>query len=238
VKRLGKQAAGLMLLLVLMPVMALAQATQPVVPANHATDQAADQLTEQQPLRISESDIHTVTARAATPGTKVSNYSDLSRIGIALLIVIGIILLLRAAFRQMTSLPGGGRGSKMVTVLSRSSVSPRQQVLVLQVGKRLLVVGDSGGRMHSLCEISDPDEIAMMIGQTRSAREAIAERNPASFMNLFRRASEPFSETEALALGPDDSAKQIDPNEGVSSEEMNGLMDKVRMLQEQFRVKT
>jgi flagellar biogenesis protein FliO len=243
VRRSGLQAAGAMrlpvsvltavLLSLALPLSASGQATQPLA-------SPSDQVTEAQPLRISAGESRAITARVVVPGSSTSNYSDLSRIAVALLVVIGIILLLRSVFRQMTAIGGvgpAGRGGKMVTVLSRSAISPRQQVLVLQVGKRLIVVGDSGGRMNPLCEISDPDEVALLVGQNRAARDAGADRNPGSFRSLFRRANEPFSETEALALMPENFSKPINPDDGVSSQEMNGLMDKVRMLQEQFRLK-
>jgi flagellar biogenesis protein FliO len=111
-------------------------------------------------------------------------------------------------------------------------VSPKQQVLVLQVGKRLLVVGDSGGHMSALCEISDPDEIAAMVGQTRTTSSV--GRTTGAFGGLFRRANEPFVETESMDFPQEESASDIDPNDGVSAEEVGGLLDKVRMLQQQF----
>jgi flagellar biogenesis protein FliO len=207
------------------------------LPAASPTVSKADEALEAQPLRVSASDTKAGDARTSATNSVSSGASDLSRIFIALLIVIGVILVLRQVVRHMTAMPGSGRAGKMVTVLSRSMISPRQQVLVLQVGNRLLVVGDSAGRMNPLCEITDPDEIAMLLGQTRQARDTNAERNPMSFLNLFRRANEPFSENDALAVSGEDPEKGIDPDEAVSSEEMSGLIDKVRMLQEQFRAK-
>lgn len=227
----------LLCLLLALPAVAETKAAAPL-PAVPAIANKADQAVEDIPLRISAGDLKTGEVRTSASGVAANGAGDLTRIAIALVIVIGVILVLRSAVRHLTSMPGAGRSGKMVTVLSRSLVSPRQQVLVLQVGKRLLVVGDSGGRMNPLCEISDPDEIAMMVGQNRQARDALAERNPMSFLNLFRRANQPFEETDALAKSDGDAEKPLDPDEAVSSEEMNGLMDKVRMLQEQFRAKT
>jgi flagellar biogenesis protein FliO len=221
------------MLCLLLAVPAVGQTTRQASPASAST---ADQAMENQSLRISDADSKTESIRATPTGPVSSGAGDLSRIAIALVIVIGVILLLRSGIKHMTAMPGSGRSGKLVTVLSRSVVSPRQQVLVLQVGKRLIVVGDSGGRMTALCEISDPDEIAMMVGQTRQSQD-LGERNPKSFLNLFRRANEPFTETDALAIRDSEPAKAIDPDEAVSSAEMHGLMEKVRILQEQFRAK-
>jgi flagellar biogenesis protein FliO len=228
------QCASAMLLLSLSVLPTMGQTAKP---ASTPMVSKADQTVEDQPLRLSEADANSTSGRTTAAKAATESASELSRIAIALIVVIGVILLLRSAVRQMTAMPGTGRSGKLVTVLSRSVVSPRQQVLVLQVGKRLIVVGDSAGRMHALCEITDPDEIAMMVGQNHQVRDSIAERNPKSFLNVFRRANDPFTETDALAMASDDSSKPVDPDDGVSTEEMNGLMDKVRMLQEQFRAK-
>jgi flagellar biogenesis protein FliO len=230
--RLRWLSALLLCLLATLP--AVGQST--TKPAATQALSPADQALENQVLRVPDDgksgSNHTSAAAAAA-----SSASELSRIAIALVAVIGVIFLLRAGVRQMTAMPGTARAGKLVTVLSRSMISPRQHVLVLQVGKRLLVVGDSGGRMNSLCEISDPDEIALMVGQTNKPLEG-AERTAGSFLSIFKRANVPFGEAEALQAAEEEPAKPIDPDEAVSSEEMNGLMDKVRMLQEQFRVKS
>jgi flagellar biogenesis protein FliO len=223
----------LTLLLVVLPAgVVMGQATKPSADADEAL--------ASQPLRITDNDLKAATVRSTTSSAFTSGTSDLSRIAIALLVVISLILLLRAGFRQITNGAVGGKGSKLVTVLSRSILSPKQQVLVLQVGKRLLVVGDSGGHMSSLCEISDPDEIASMVGQTRQS--SLPPR--AAFGSLFKRANEPFTETDALQMPTDESdaherddeepASDIQPNDAVSAEEVGGLLDKVRMLQQQF----
>jgi flagellar protein FliO/FliZ len=229
-------SAVLICLLLVIPAEGQTKASPPA-PTVSATDQLGDQELENKPLRGIDPDSKSAQARNTASGNAASGANDLSRIAVALAIVIGVILVLRSVVRHMTAMPGIGRTGKMVSVLSRSVVSPRQQVLVLQVGKRLLVVGDSAGRMNPLCEITDPDEIAMIVGQNRQSRDAMAEKNPRSFLSLFRRANEPFTETDALARTDSYNEKSLDPDEAVSSEEMNGLMDKVRMLQEQFRAK-
>ncbi len=208
---------------------AAGQSTRPSAQSVMARAEAAD---EALPLRVSDADAKAAATHASV--TSASGAGDLSRIAVALAIVIGVILLLRSVVRQMTAIPGTGRSGKLVTVLSRSAVSPRQQVLVLQVGKRLLVVGDSAGKMSSLCEITDPDEIAMLVGQSVAARSAMAERAAGSFRSLFGRANEPFEEVAAMQSEPE-APRSIDPNEGVSGEEVRGLLDKVRLLQQQFK---
>jgi flagellar protein FliO/FliZ len=213
-----------MLLVVLAVVPAMGQSTRPAV-INE------DQAAENRPLRLGDSDSRVLTNRSAGSSAALSGTADLSRIAIALIAVIGLIILLRALYRHLTNYPGGGKGARLVTVLSRSIVSPKQQVLVLEVGRRLLVVGDSGGQMSALCEITDPDEIAAIIGQARSASPS---RSAGSFGAVFRRANEPFEEPEALQTSGRESGDPVNPDDAVTAAEVGGLLDKVRMLQQQF----
>jgi flagellar biogenesis protein FliO len=211
--------------------------------ATVAAREQSDLTSESQPLRISESEIPTVNARPAAGTTASSNASDLSRIAFALVSVIGLILLLRAVYRHLSAMPGVGRGSKLVTVVSRSILSPKQQVLVLSVGRRLLVVGDSGGQMNALCEISDPDEIASLMGQASGQRSVIARENAGLFRSVFRRANDrfgggeiPVEPADNTGGEPEDAPAALGLNTGdeANSLEVGGLIDKVRMLQQQF----
>jgi flagellar biogenesis protein FliO len=215
-----------------LPTHLIAQTSRSTAAAIAQTDQAV----ENESLKAGETDATKPAAlRATTTGS--SNASDLMHIVFALAIVISLILLLRTGVRRMTSLPGS-RAGKLVTVLSRSMISPRQQILVLQVGNRLLVVGDSGGAMSPLCEMTDPDEIASLIGQTRQSTDASPERKT-SFGNIFRRAAEPFSdiENDPDSSPADDAVKSQNPPEAVSAEEVGGLMEKIRLLQQQYKLK-
>ncbi len=104
----------------------------------------------------------------------------------------------------MFLLPTGPKANPAIKMLSRSILSPKQQLMLLQVGKRLIVVGDSGGNMNALCEISDPDEVAALVGEIKQDRpESVAK----SFRSLFGRAKEPFDEPTARESAID----QIEP---------------------------
>ena len=68
------------------------------------------------------------------------------------------------------------RGTSAVKVLSRCTISPRQHLLVVQFGKRLVLVGDSGSNLNPLCEIADPDEAASVLAQAREESVSVARR--------------------------------------------------------------
>ena len=98
--------------------------------------------------------------------------SDIPRVLLALAIVLAIIFFLKWAGRRFFTTPSAGRSSRAVQVLARSVLSPKQQVVLIQVGRRVLVAADSGAQMSPLAEITDPDEVAALVGQLRAEKDA------------------------------------------------------------------
>jgi flagellar biogenesis protein FliO len=180
--------------------------------------------------------------RQVTIGSSGSSF-DVQRVGISLAIVIGIILAARFAMRKLFPAATVGRSSQAIKVLSRSVLAPKQQFLLLQVGKRLIVVGDSGTNMSALSEISDPDEVASLIGQlsSESSQSAVA-----SFGSLFRKANVEFHREEETALRAADPVEHDDDDEvempaaadpvleGAAGD-IKGLMDRVKFLTKELR---
>ncbi len=162
--------------------------------------------------------------RAATQ-TAAAAASDLSHVVAGLAIVVGLILGLRWAARRMKLVPHAGGAGRSVRLLNRTVLSPKQQVLVLQVGPRVIVVGDSAtGGMRPLCEFTNPDEVAALIGESKAANAPPPAR---SFGTAFRRASAPFADD------PED-APALPPDRADVPGEVAGLLDKVRGLRRQF----
>jgi flagellar biogenesis protein FliO len=119
----------------------------------------------------------------STPGA-----FDVTRVMLATVGVIALIFLMRAVARKIFPATAAHRGTNAVKVLSRCTISPRQHLLVVQFGKRLLLVGDSGTSLNSLCEIADPDEAANVVAQTRDESISVSKR----FDSLFGRAKKEF----------------------------------------------
>jgi flagellar biogenesis protein FliO len=149
-----------------------------------------------------------------------------ARVAWALAIVLGAIFALRWASRKMLGLPGGGGASSAVRVLGRSMISPRQQVLLIQVGRRILVVASNGATMSSLCEISDADEVAAILGQASRVRGG---DEAGAFSSLFDRASTQFQPVAAERGQEGDAAMDA------TRAEIGGLLEKVRSLSRAFK---
>ena len=59
----------------------------------------------------------------------------------------------------------------VMKLVGRTGLTPKQSLALVQVGRRYVVVGMSPDRLDSLCEISDPEEVAEMglrIGSQRT----------------------------------------------------------------------
>jgi flagellar biogenesis protein FliO len=174
-----------------------------------------------------------------TPIAKPLEGLDLSRVGGALLAVILLIFLLRWFGKVFFPAATGKAQSRVVEVVSRSPLAPKQQVMLLRVGKRLLVVGDSAGQLSTLSEITDPDEVASMVGQLREEKSTPV----AAFGSLFGRFSRKFDSDEddaPEAPEPTDRQMLMDETDEIQSgppaqAEIDGLRERVRRLAEQFK---
>ena len=172
---------------------------------------------------------HGATTQTTTNGGSIAGTTndvfDTKRLLLALGIVLAAIFISQKVWKKM-GMPGvGGRASGALQVVARLNVSPKQQILLLRIGRRLVVVGNSGTQMNTLCDISDPEEAAILLGQTTTERQG----SITSSFNAVLGEEEKHFEEEAH---PD---SEHDPELASTREEINGLMDKVRSMSKQFR---
>lgn len=239
-QRWGVLAAALLavLLLTLPSLCRAGTAATPAAAAVPAAAPAATDSLENSPLQLpapgaSPASLSNTAAASTDPAPAVS--SGATRVAGALVAVVALILLLRWVGQRALA-ANGGRGGKSaaVRVLSRTMLAPRQQVLLLHVGRRVVVVGDSGGRMSPLCEIADPDEVAALVGASQSTGSEAAK---AVFGSVFRRAKEPFADetdvsdpADVLAISHADQ-----PSDDAEPAPVGNLLDKVRLMRNQFK---
>jgi flagellar biosynthetic protein FliO len=161
---------------------------------------------------------------------------DVRRVAAALGAVIALILALRWVAKHLFASSAAPRSGGAMRVLSRMVVSPKQQVLLVQVGRRVVVVGDSGTQMSPLSEITDADEIAALVGQINQEQSRPGMKG---FGALFGRAQDPFHARGApQAQDEDDEIVDTDGAESsadAAGSEISGLMEKIRNMSSQFR---
>jgi flagellar biogenesis protein FliO len=175
-------------------------------------------------------------AAGAAPKPLAAPQLDPQRIALALGIVLAIIFVLVWLYRRIfggASLP---RSSSVMKILGRMPISAKQHVVLLQVGRRVVVVADNGAQMTPLSQIEDPDEVAGLVGQIAQDHAVAASSTFGSWFGRARGtyAEEPPAEMPPSAGMPDgvlEDDAQVDSARG----ELSGLMDKVRLLSQQFR---
>ena len=143
----------------------------------------------------------------------------------ALGLVIALILLLRWGWLKM-----GGRvavgSSPVVEVLSRTAVAPRNHVLLLRVGGRILVVGDSSAGLRTLASVEDPDEVASLLQDVTAAKPSSISGSFRQLLGNFDRDDE-LSDRQLLSeQGGDVQEHRMDR----ARDSLSGLLSRVRTL--------
>ena len=120
--------------------------------------------------------------KAGELGISGEGASEALEVGASLAGVILLIWVLRYMIRRSRGetagsrlLAGGRAPSGVASILARYPVARGQQVVLLEVGRRILVTHQSAGTMTTLSEITDPEELAdlraRIAGVDRTVRE-------------------------------------------------------------------
>jgi len=106
-----------------------------------------------------------------------SKSSELLRVGGALAAVLALLFVARGLIRRSAALAGGGRPSGVVEILARYPVGRSQVLILLKLGRRVVLLHQSGSTMTALSEVVDPEEVADLLGRMEAgAREKDAKR--------------------------------------------------------------
>lgn len=131
----------------------------------------------------------------------------------ALAVVVGLIagagLLVRKAAKAQGGLlaelgPGGRAPSGLLQVLGRYPVGRGATLVLLKLDRRILLLsqagGKAGGAMTTLCEITDPEEVASILVKSRDEEgESLAQKFQAILRGEERTAATEFARAEAPA---------------------------------------
>jgi len=99
--------------------------------------------------------------------------NDFVRVGGALVLVLGLLLLARAGLRRGPGmLGGGGRPAGVVEVLARYPIARGQSLLVMRVARRILLLHHAGTSMVTLSEVADAEEVAAMLARMEAGARA------------------------------------------------------------------
>jgi flagellar biogenesis protein FliO len=201
---------------------ALAQATRPatVAPADPFKD-----------VLIAAPRTNAATqASVSSPKSAPSDPLETRRVVLALGTVLLAVYIVHRVWRRL-GMPGSpNKPGQTLQIISRLAVSPRQQILLIRVGRRFVLIGNSGTQMNSLCEISDPEEAAALLGHTvTESKESIS----ATFNDVLDGAQQQFN-VDAQPKPPG-AAPEEDASLTAARDELTSMMDKVRSLSQQFQ---
>jgi flagellar biogenesis protein FliO len=151
---------------------------------------------------------------------------DFGRVVAATAIVIGLILLMRLAAKKFLGI-GTNAPNDVVRVLSRTLISPRQQVVMLHVGRRIIIACDSGGQVTTLSTITEADEVAELLARTSGKSPSAAFNQSLEEEQSLYDASGQISDPKLAADGiPGDAPDPVANLRG----EIGSLIDRVRAL--------
>lgn len=143
----------------------------------------------------------------------------------ALVLVLGAILGMRWLLRRGSATRNPAGPSRAVEVLSRTAVSPKQAVMLIRVGPRLLVVGAGTDSMNTLAEIDDPEQVSQLLG-------AVEQAKAHSLTNTFSKALSGWR----ARMGP---AEDAAPADLTSTDRMftpaGGLADRFKAMVDKMR---
>jgi flagellar protein FliO/FliZ len=200
------------------------------------------------PIRRQTPAAQASSAEAAAPTSLLGGTSDIVRLVGALGMVLALIFAAQWAGKRLLGQQRGGRSSRVINVLSRTILAPRQQVILVSVGRRLLVVGDSAGRLTPLAEITDLEEVAELLAESRGEKAA-ASGAFNEWMNKNQRNFLAEDEIDDPALAPAVSSSAAESLENPQIKDLSqvsdlspakvgdlaGLLEKVRGVKRSFK---
>jgi flagellar biogenesis protein FliO len=175
----------------------------------------------------------TVAPASASPRGKAAvpagNLWDMQKIPLALGAVILLILAMRIVGKKMMAGGGAFKSSEVLSVILRSSVSPRQQLMLVKVGRRLVLVGTGGNDLSALCQIDDPNEVAELLGQIRAEKTASPASNFRAMFGKAGNAYEPGDEPDEIEEQPASALG------AAGGKDLSGITDRIRRISEKFQ---
>lgn len=107
---------------------------------------------------------------------------DVFKTFVALAFVLGLIFVIAWAYRKY--LPTGAPAGKDTTgwrILGSRMLGPGRQLMVLEIGKKLLIVGLSKEQISPLMEVENDEDIKLI-------SDALSNKQSVSFAEILKRA--------------------------------------------------
>ena len=177
-----------------------------------------------------------VKSERETGGIPGLGRADAASMAWPLLVVLGLIFFAALAVRKF--MPRGMRasGGSAINILARQHLSSKQSLCLVQVGRRVVLVGVTGEQMSALSEITDREELADLT--VKLARSA-----PSSFSATLEKLG--GAEDDAVDDEPElelprrsdltnavrgRQTKAAEPSNGATDQRVRDLVSRIRAL--------
>ena len=168
---------------------------------------------------------------AASKPTAMDDPYSYPKILLAMAFVLGLIFALKWGTAKVA--PGISlKSNKAISVLSRLPIGPRQQLILVKVGRRAVLVGHAGVHMNPICEITDADELAHLIGQSETEKSPLPL---GGFASLFKKREREFEPT-AREIAQESEPQEDEHLAQLARHELLGLSERVRGLSREMNV--
>lgn len=121
--------------------------------------------------------------------------------------------------------------SELIRVLARTALTPKQHVVLVQCGRRVVLIGVSPDRVETLSEITDPTEVSeLTIGETAGERRPVAA---GAFGKWFDKERDSYTESTDTTLDvalQESVASPIRSNNKGTKPPLKELLERVRAL--------
>jgi flagellar biogenesis protein FliO len=118
------------------------------------------------------------------------------RVLLSLAVVAGLIVLARVVLKRVNpSAMMAGRCGAM-EVLARSTLSMKHQLVLVRLGRRVLLLGAAPQGLCTLCELTDPAEIAQVL-------DTLHKGGGDEFLKQVQAKSQQFEQASADAPSPE-----------------------------------
>ncbi len=136
-----------------------------------------------------------ITSTAISSGTfwRRVTHEPIAAAALSLAIVVGGYFLLRVCLRNRSGTSGGRIPAQVIEVVGYAPLGPRQQLQLLRLGNRLVLVAVNSNHAETLAEITDPTEVDQIIEACRSGTHSLTH----ALDRLSRRGSLNIERTAA-----------------------------------------
>ena len=162
-----------------------------------------------EPIRLNPPS-RTDRGNAASADLPKTGWKSVTTVGGSLAVVLGLFFVVTWVMRRTAPGTPGLLPSEVVEVLGRAALAGRQQVHLIRLGGKLVLVSVSPTGIETLSEVTEADEVQRLVGLCR-------HNHPSSATAVFRRVFEQFGGETGRSVRWTDDPSEARSRQGARS---------------------